>query len=454
MNLLFTVAAFLVALGVLIVFHELGHYCAARIFGVKVLRFSIGFGKPLVSWHAGADRTEWAIAAFPFGGYVKMLDEREGQVAPGELARAFNRQPLHQRFFIVAAGPLANFFLAVILYWALFVHGVPGIKPVLGPVPPATAAAQAGFTAGDTIVAVGGKSVITWQDVRWALLESAVGKKRTDVEVRTRQGKAAMRRLDLSAVSPDDLEGGFLKNLGLTAEEPPLKPVIGKVVENGPAGEAGLRAGDVITAIDGRPVSAWSDVVEAVRRAPGRKIVLTVRRSSAELSFPMRTQSVEEDGKKVGKIGIAPKPDPDAWRSLAVESRYPPGIALIKAMDKTWETSALTLRMLGKMVIGEASLKNVSGPITIADYAGQSAQLGLIAYVSFLALISVSLGILNLLPIPVLDGGHLMYYIVELAKGSPVSEKAMEIGQQVGMALLFVLMAFALYNDINRLLSG
>ena len=455
MSFITTILAFIVTLGLLIVIHELGHYWVARLCNVKVLRFSVGFGRPLWSRRRGPDRTEWSISSFPLGGYVKMLDEREGPVDPQEAHRAFNRQSVGRRFAIVLAGPVANFLLAVFLYWILFMHGVPGVKPVLGTIPANTPAAMAGFTTGDTIARIGEENVDTWQDARWVLLQRAVQKDRVLIAVRTRAGELAQRELDLSHLTAADLDSDFLRALGLTRYQPPLAPVIGNVVGGGAAERAGVKAGDQIVAIDNRPVSTWEEVVAAIRAHPGERLMVEIRREGAATAMvPVTPEVYTENGKAVGRIGAGPKVDREALAGLMTEVRYGPIESISKAIYKTWDTSVFSLQMLGKMIVGEVSLKNLSGPITIADYAGQSAQMGWVSFLLFLALISISLGVLNLLPIPLLDGGHLMYYIFEVFKGSPVSDKAIEIGQHLGMALLFVLMAFALYNDINRLISG
>jgi regulator of sigma E protease len=449
MSLLVTLLAFLVALGTLIVIHELGHYSVARLCGVKVLRFSVGFGAPLWRRRIGPDQTEWVIAAFPLGGYVKMLDEREGEVAPQERPRAFNRQSVYRRFAIVAAGPIANFLLAIAVYWAVFLHGVPGVKPVLGTPLPATPAAQAGVASGETILRIGDQPVRTWEDVRWMLLEQAVDKGSVALEVQNEKGQIAFRKLDLSALGAADLDSDFLNKIGLTRFSP---AVIGQV-QAGKAGErAGLRAGDEVLAVDAKPVTSWEELVAAVQPSAGTRLVLTVRRGSATLEVPVVPDGVEEGGRTIGRIGVAR--DVSLLENQLVEVRYGPPAALGQAVVKTWEISVLSLQMLGKMITGQVSLKNLSGPITIADYAGQSAQMGWLYYLRFIALISISLGVLNLLPVPVLDGGHLMYYIVEIIKGRPVSERALEIGQRIGMVVLFSLMAFALYNDIHRLVGG
>ncbi|MGZ8228804.1 MAG: RIP metalloprotease RseP [Burkholderiales bacterium] len=455
MHFLNTAVAFIVTLGLLIVIHELGHYWVARLCNVKVLRFSLGFGKPLWSRRLGRDETEWAVAAFPLGGYVKMLDEREGPVNAHELDRAFNRQSVGRRFAIVLAGPLANFLLAIVLYWVLFMHGVPGLKPIIGPVPEASAAAAAGFRTGDTITAIDADTVQTWQDARWLLLQRAVDKTRVMITVRTAAGAVEQRQLELAQLTPSDLDSDFLRALGLTRQQPALPPIIANVISGGAAERAGLKAGDEIVAIDNRPVRAWEEVVKAVRSHPGVPITIEVRRSdAAAVTMSVTPDVFTENGRPTGRIGAGPQVDRSTLAAVMTEVRYGPLESMGKAFYKTWDTSVFSLQMLGKMIVGDVSLKNLSGPITIADYAGQSAQAGTVSFLLFLALISISLGVLNLLPIPLLDGGHLMYYIFEVLKGSPVSDKAIEIGQHLGMALLFVLMAFALYNDINRLISG
>lgn len=454
MSLLFTLGAFGVALGVLIVAHEFGHYLAARASNVKVLRFSVGFGRPLLVHRRGPDQTEWVIAAFPLGGYVKMLDEREGLVAPQELPRAFNRQPVYRRIAVVAAGPLANLVLAVALYWLLFLHGVPGLRPMLGEVPAASPAWTASLRQGDTLLAIGGEAVVTWEDVRWLLLQHVLQKKGVEVEARSEGGAVGRHWLDLSALSAADLENDLLKRLGLTLYRPLLPTRIGQVVAQGAADRAGLMVGDEIVAANGVPLRHWDDFVEAVRRHPGQRLQLEIRRAGGVRTIELVPEAVGKAGATVGRIGAAPQTDPAQLEKLLTEVRYPPLAALGQALRKTWDTSLFSLRMMGKMVVGEASWKSISGPITIADYAGQSAHQGWLPYLSFLALISISLGVLNLLPIPILDGGHLMYYMAEIIKGSPVSERTLAIGQQIGIAVLLLLMAFAFYNDINRLLVG
>lgn len=449
-----TLLAFVGAIALLVVFHELGHYWMARRCGVKVLRFSIGFGKVLYSKRFSSAGTEWVISAIPLGGYVKMLDEREGEVAPEDLPYAFNRQPVLQRMAIVITGPLANFLLAIVLYWGLFVHGLPGLKPMLGEVPPGSPAAHAQIQSGETILSINGETIPSWQELRWAILELSLRQDEVRIEARSAQGEPLFHLLDISGLEAKDLDGEFLDKLGLHPYRPVVLPVIGKIVEGGVAQRAGLREGDRILRANGVAVQRWGELVEMIRAHPGQTLRLDIQRGEMTSSTELVPQGVAESGKTVGKIGAGPQVDDAAWQAMLIEVSYGPLEALSRSLRKTWETSVITLKMLGKMVLGEVSMKNLSGPITIADYAGQSAETGLAAYLGFLALISISLGVLNLLPIPLLDGGHLLYYVAELVKGSPVSEQAWEIGQKIGIALLGTLMIFAIYNDINRLISG
>lgn len=449
-----TLPAFIVAIALLVVVHEFGHYWAARRCGVKVLRFSVGFGKPLyIKKFAGSD-TEWAISAIPLGGYVKMLDEREAPVAAEEQGQAFNRKPVWQRMIIVVAGPLANLLLAILLYWALFLHGVPGIKPVLGDIPAQSAAASAGFQTGETLLEIEGRPVPSWQELHWMLLDAAMQGGSVEVLGMRANGATLVHRLDMSSISPADLEGDFLGKLGLQLRQPVVAAIVGRVIEGGAAQRAGLQEQDRITAVNGLPLQKWSEFVDVVRSNPGSLLRVQVERSGSRVEIELTPELVAESGAAVGKIGVAPYVARSEIEAMMVEVRYGVMDALAHGARKTWETAVFSVKMMGEMIMGQVSLKNLSGPITIADYAGQSAQMGLAAYLSFLALISISIGVLNLMPVPLLDGGHLMYYTVELLKGSPVSDTAWEIGQRVGIALLITLMAFALYNDISRLILG
>lgn len=453
-GVLWTLGAFLLALGVLIVVHELGHYWVARLCNVKILRFSIGFGRPLVSWRRGVDATEWQIAAFPLGGYVKMLDEHEGEVPPAELPRAFNRQSLAKRAAIVVAGPLANLLLAVALYAFLFMSGVAEPRPILAAPPEGTLAAELKIGAGETARSVSGKPVATWSDLRWEILRHVLARDEIVLETLDAHGNIHFHRFDLSRLPPAALEGDVLPALGLRLQLPNLPAVIGSVQPDSPAARAGLRAGDRIVAIGGAPMDSWQAVATAIRGAGARQMTLEVERDAQRLAIDVQAEFVEERGKQVARIGIGVRDDPEARRAFLTTVRYAPLDALQRALNQTWDTAVLSLRMIGRMIIGEASLRNVSGPLTIADYAGQSARMGGEHFLRFLALISISLGVLNLLPIPVLDGGHLMYYLAELIKGKPLSERVMAIGQQIGLTVLALLMGLALYNDIFRLISG
>lgn len=450
MSVLHTLLWFLVAIGVLVVVHEFGHYLAARLAGVKVLRFSVGFGKPLLSRRVGRDGTEWTLAALPLGGYVKMLDEREGEVPPAEAHRSFNRATVWRRIGIVAAGPVANFVLAVVFYWALFLHGLPALKPLIGEPPTGTPAALAGLAAGDEIVAVDGVATPAFQDLRLALLRAAVTG--GSIELTLAGGRHV--RLDLPAADTENLERDTLLPLGIVRYDPPLTPVIGEVVAGGVAARAGLLPGDRLVAADGAPIASWQAWVETVRAHPSQPLHVEYLRQGRRAGLTLVPDTVEVGGERIGRIGAGPEIDASLNARLMTELRYPPLAALGQGIAKTWEMSVFTVEMMGRMVMGQVSWKNLSGPLTIADYAGQSARLGWISFVGFLALVSVSLGVLNLLPIPLLDGGHLMYYLAEVFTGRPVSERTMEIGGRIGTALLLLLMSFALFNDLQRLLGG
>jgi regulator of sigma E protease len=449
MDVFVKIASFLVVLGVLVTFHELGHYLVARWCGVKVLRFSVGFGHIVWSRRLGRDRTEFAISALPLGGYVKMADEREGDVAPEDLPRTFNRASVWRRIAIVAAGPIANLLLAVLLYASMFVAGVPGHKPVLSAPPAGSPAATAAIAAGDRVTSVDGIAVGSFQDLRWRLLEAS-GRDRVEVEVETSGGAQATRLLSLAGLSAGDWEGAFMQKLGLSADFGP--PVIEEAVAGKPAARAGLEAGDRILAIDGEAVRSPADVATRTNAKPGAEVVFRVERRGARIDVPLVPEAVESGGRRVGIAGVRLKVDPEIAKGLATTVRYGPLAALAEGARKTWELSVFTVKMLGRVLTGEASVKNISGPITLADYAGQSAQAGMLVFVGYLALISISLGVLNLLPVPLLDGGQLLYYFAEIVRGRPLSDRAFELGQRIGMAVLAALMALALFNDFSRLL--
>jgi regulator of sigma E protease len=443
------VLAFAVTLGVLITFHELGHYLVARLVGVKVLRFSIGFGRIVWSRRVGRDGTEWALSALPLGGYVKMADEREGDVLPADRPRAFNRQSVWKRSAIVAAGPLANLLLAVLLFTGTYLVGVPGQRAVLATPPVGSPAAVAGLAAGDVVAAVDGTAVRSWQDLRWRLLRASGGETAT-LAVTGPEGRRATRELALASLKPADWDGDFLAALGLKIDLGP--PRVSEVLPGKPAATAGMESGDIITAIDGAPMRSPSDVATATNAHPGERLRFTLRRDGKTVEAQVVPEATEQNGRRVGIAGMRLGVDPDALAGLAVTVRYGPVDALVQGATKTWDLSVFTLKMLGRILTGGASLKNISGPLTMADYAGQSAQAGALTFIGYLALISISLGVLNLLPVPLLDGGHLLYYLVEIFKGSPVSDRVLEVGQRIGMAVLALLMALALFNDLTRFL--
>ncbi len=446
--------AFLLALGLLVLVHELGHYFAARMCGVKVLRFAIGFGRVMWSRRPGSDQTEWAIGLLPLGGYVKMLDEREGPVAASELPRAFNRQPVGRRAFIVVAGPVANLLLAILLYWLVFMTGITELKPRLGVPPQGSPAAVAGIEAGVTVRAVNGKSIASWQDLRWEVMRQTMNAVALELDGTTSQGIPVVYHLNNLRFSLAETEKDPLTPLGLLLYRPRLPAIVGQIMPSSAAAIAGFQADDRMLEIDGKTISEWADVAAAVRNSVGRPLVFTVDRAGQRMNLTAIPQLSGESEARVGRLGIAVKEDASAVTEMTTLVRYSPGEAAIRAVAKTWDTAIISLRMMGRMLTGELSWKNLSGPVTIADYAGQTARLGLSYYLSFIALISISLGVLNLLPVPVLDGGHLMYYLAEFIKGKPLSDRVLAIGQQVGFALLALLMLFAFYNDFNRLFSG
>lgn len=450
MSVLNTILWFLVAIGVLVVVHEYGHYLAARLAGVKVLRFSVGFGKPLLSRRFGRDQTEWTLAALPLGGFVKMLDEREGVVPPAEAHRSFNRATVWRRIGIVLAGPMANFLLAIVFYWVLLMHGLPALKPMIGEPPANTPAAHAGLVAGDEIRRVNGSETLSFQDLRLNLLRAGVAGESLTLELAS--GRSV--RLDPTPVDTDNLERDTLLPLGIVRFDPVIAPRIGKVLPDGAAERAGFQPGDHLIAGNGQPVANWQDWVKLIRQHPAKPLRIEYEREGRHAELTITPEAVDEAGERVGKIGAGPQVDEAVLATLMTEVRYGPIEALWKGAVKTWDMSLFTLEMMGRMVMGQVSWKNLSGPLTIADYAGQTAALGWISFVGFLALVSVSLGVLNLLPIPLLDGGHLMYYVAEVLTGRPVSERVMDIGGRIGVTLLLLLMSFALFNDLQRLIGG
>ncbi|RUR52820.1 RIP metalloprotease RseP [Vreelandella populi] len=451
MGLLQNVLAVIVVLGLLITFHEFGHFWVARRCGVKVLRFSVGFGKPL--WST-VDRqgTEYAVAAIPLGGYVKMLDEREAPVPEDQLDQAFNRKNVWQRIAIVAAGPLANFLLAIVAYWALFVYGTTTVAPMVGDVLPDSPAAEAGLAHGDEIIAIQNDPVRSWEEVNLKLI-SMIGFSGTLTIHALSEGSNSERayalEVDNYLTRQDPPQP--LQSLGMAPWQPEFPAVLGQVVEGEAAANAGLQTGDRIVAIDETPVADWMQFVTMIRRSAGETLSITYQRGDeqGELSLTPGSNQLESGG-EVGYIGAGV--EPVSWpESLQREIRYGPIEAVGQALARTGDMVLLTVDAIRKMLVGLISPSNLSGPITIAQISGDSARAGVEAFVGFLAYLSISLGVLNLLPIPVLDGGHLLYYFVEIVRGRPVSEQTQAIGLRIGLAMVGGLMAMALYFDLMRL---
>ncbi|UEP33607.1 RIP metalloprotease RseP [Burkholderia ambifaria] len=460
MNVLVELIAFAVAIGVLVVVHEYGHYRVARWCGVKVLRFSIGFGQPVARWVSRRTGTEWTLSALPLGGYVKMLDEREpgADIKPEELAQAFNRQSVFKRIAIVAAGPIANFLLAIVLFSIVFATGVTEPAAVLAPPAAGTVAARAGFDGNETIVSIrdvhagdaqGSEAVPvrSWSDLRWKLLAAAFDHR--EVVLGARDGGASTFdfRVDLRNVPESALDDDFMTHLGFETGGGTLS--VASVQPGSAAERAGLKAGDKLLALDGKPIGGASRFIDAVKHHAGQPVDLRVERGGATqtVSIVPQAQRDDETGQQVGRIGAAL-----SMHTPSVDVRYGPIESLRLGAHRTWDIAVYSLKMFGRMITGNASLKNLSGPVTIADYAGKSARLGPSAFLSFLALVSISLGVLNLLPIPVLDGGHLLYYLVEAATGKAVSERWQLILQRAGLICIVALSAIALFNDLARLI--
>ena len=452
MAFLQTVLAFAVVLGLLIIVHELGHYWVARWCGVKVLRFSVGMGKVIWSRRVGPDQTEWALSAVPLGGYVKMLDVREedaGEIAAADLPREFTRQPVFKRIAIVAAGPLSNFLLAILIFAGLYSYGIPEPVARLG-VAAESIAAHAGLRSGDLVVAANGEPIRAWPDLRWTLLQSAMHGEVVSLDILRSLDDGIEQKISLSlpmaVIDTADIDAQLVKHLGLDLARP--KPQLGQILPGGAAARAGLKEGDVIVHINDQPVADGLALIERLQASAGQSLQMTIMRDGQTLTLPVVPDAEQLNGKTVGRI----KAQVD-MRIAMTTSSVAPMAALTKAVRKTWDTSSMTLTMLGKMITGEASLKNITGPITIADYAGQTARIGAISFLSFIAFISISLGVMNLLPIPVLDGGHLLYYSLELLTGRPVPERVAEIAQRAGLGILLLLMAVAMFNDIVRLVQ-
>ena len=453
MTILYTVFAFLLAIAVLVVVHELGHYVAARLCNVKVLRFSLGMGRVLYSRTFGKDQTEWAISLLPLGGYVKLLDSREtdvSELSADELRREFNNQSVWKRMAIVIAGPLANFLLAILLLIPLYMNGIPGATTRLRAVPENSIAWQAGLRGGELVTAVNGEPVVIWSELNWKIVKLAVANAPIHLEVLRAEAVASPGEkytavIHDGQVTAANLETNFLRKAGLAMAMPPAR--LQKVLPDGPAMKAGLRDGDVIRSVNGRKLSDGLDFVETVRNAPGQALKITYQREERILETVIIPDVKIVKNRDVGIVRAEIPLQPEM-----TVSHNTVGTALFRAVERTWDTSIVSIKIIGKMIIGEVSWKNISGPLTIADYAGKTARVSAISYLAFLAFISISLGVMNLLPIPVLDGGLLLYYSLEILTGRPLSERAGKMAQRAGLAMLAALMVVAIFNDIVRLI--
>lgn len=454
-GVLTSILAFVVAIAVLVAVHEYGHFIVARRLGVKVIRYSIGFGRVLWSRRGRMDDTEYCISAIPLGGYVKLLDERDCAVSWSERERAFNRQSVPKRIAILAAGPGFNLLFAVAAYWIMFMTGIPGLKPVVGAVEPGSLAATAGLRGGELITAVGDRDVSTWERATLAMLDEML--RHGEIGLRVAEGEGMASRSVVLPVDGRESEltepGQLFEGLGFAPWAPRLLPVIGEVTPGSPAERAGLRAGDRVTSVAGEAVDTWEQWVGVIRENPGEPLDVTVERGATQVDLVVEPERVASDGLSFGRIGAAARIPEAEIEAMRAEERYGVLPALARGAERTLDMTVLTVRMLWRMVTGDVSVRNISGPINIAQYAGYSATIGATAFLSFLAIVSISLGILNLLPVPMLDGGQIVYTLAEGFKGSPLSERAQLIGQQIGLGFLILLMSFAFYNDISRLLG-
>jgi regulator of sigma E protease len=443
--MLFTLLAFAVALGTLIIFHELGHYWVARLCGVKVLRFSVGFGKVILR-RTDRHGTEWAVSALPLGGYVKMQDDPPAGASPAEVAGAFNSKPVGQRIAIVAAGPIFNLILAVFLYAGLNMAGTEEPVAVIAQPAADTPAARAGLLSGDRILAIDGEEVASWSDARWRLMDVMATGGSARIEVKTPAGAVQQRELVLPSNTMDPAGGDPLAAAGVRLAQP--KPAVRVVNDGGEGQAAGLRTGDLILAVNGVPTPDTGALVRQIQESAGKTLALTLARDGANISLNATPRAETVNGQVIGRLGVQLGGDVPM-----VTVRYGVFESLWKGAVRTWDTAWFSLRMMGRMITGDVSWRNVSGPVTIADYAGQTARIGIVAYIAYIALISISLGVLNLLPIPMLDGGHLLYYLVEIVRGSPPPARWIDIGQRAGRGLLASLMGLALFNDFTRLFT-
>jgi regulator of sigma E protease len=457
MNFIWYLLWFVVAVSLLVTVHEFGHFWVARRLGFKVLRFSVGFGRPLYRKVAGADQTEYVIAAIPLGGYVKLLDEREGPVPPQDLARSFTRRPPWQRIVVLLAGPGFNILFAILVLWGMFwVNGETEIRPLVGDVVKGSVADSAGLRSGDEIFAINGSPVAGQRDVVFGLLDAMSGQGEAVLTVHARTGEA--RTVTLAVVNSAERRrltepAELFKGLGFEFWEPTVPAVLGRVLPDGPAARAGLKPGDEITAVNGEPVRNFHDVIARIAGRPGEAIVVRYLRGGAQFDARMSVASERVDGKLVGRIRVSSASAVKLPDSLLIHTDLSPLASLGRAATEAENMTVLQARLFWRMLIGQVSLKNLSGPLSIAEYAGDSAQAGVAPFLGFLVLISLSLGFLNLLPVPILDGGQIVFQLVEWLQGTPLSERTQVLGQQVGIALLVLLMGVALFNDIARQLN-
>lgn len=453
MSLIFTLLSFIVAISILVAIHEYGHYIVAKKLGVKILRFSIGFGKPLWKKRLGADQTEFVIAALPFGGYVKMLDKREMDIDANEEHREFTGQSVWTRIAIVAAGPLFNFIFALFAYWLMFVVGVTGVKPVIGHIDADGLAKQSGFVSGYEIVAVNNNKTPIWDVAVKNIIPAIVDRSQAVFELKNKEGNTVTRTLDFSETTGEIKVEKLFQQLGFKPWRPLIKPVVGAVLDDSPARNAGFKVGDEIISVNKTKTPDWLDVVDIVSSKPAEILQVVVVRNDVEKTIQVIPEEVKRNGETVGRLGIGHKAGAAYPDDMRVTHGYNLFESIPRAFSRTWDFSVLTLKMMGKIFTGEISIKNLSGPVSIAQYAGYSASAGFARFLDFLAIVSISLGILNLLPVPILDGGHLTYYFIEVVRKKPVSEETQEFASRIGIILLFSLMAVALYNDILRVMG-
>jgi regulator of sigma E protease len=448
-----SIFGFILAIGILVTVHEFGHFWVARKLGIRVLKFSIGFGKPLFTWHRKNDETEYVLAAIPLGGYVKMLDEREGEVPSDEQHRAFNRQPLWARSAVVAAGPLINLVFGILLFWVVLMLGETGIRPIVGEVAPQSPAAQVGILPGEEILRINEKATPTWGQVLYQFASASAGGDEIVLQTRDKDEQLHTHKLAFDAIGDIAEVKNPLKALGIKPDFPKFPPVLDKVVPGKPAEKAGLKPGDRLLEADGTVMENWSEWVTYIQAHPLVPMKMKVRRGVQVVDLELIPDAVDVNGRTIGQIGVVNRHFPERLKPYRVVYSMGALEAFPAAVTRTWGFSALTLKVMWRMISGQASLKNLGGPITMARAAGNAVDAGLVYFLKLLAFISISLGIFNLLPVPILDGGHLFYFLIEAVTGKEPSEQFMLKGQQVGLALLLTLMVMVFYQDIARLIG-